>query len=258
MAQISDPEAWINTLIANPRVLQENCGARFHEADVNKDGFLQWSELCELCADLSSFLGIDAPREEKLRIVFDKFDKNHDGKLSPEDFRNLFEAFLKSSLAHLRETRLNKERKALEEERKARVISLEINMISGELLARIDAEPDWTIDRLGGTLAESIKEGTHISKFCSGGQVLNRKLTVLDAGLRNGDVLTAVVVKTPPAWELWNKPPKHTKLACFMYDNRGDGGLFELSCTACGHKWEAGGSTTYYKGPRMCPECEAT
>jgi len=94
---------WVRDILERDARRDEMARSRFRQFDANVNGVLEWSEVCSMVADLCRFLGIEKPSPEKLKVVFDAFDKNRDEVFSEAEFLGFFQAVLKSALPQLEE-----------------------------------------------------------------------------------------------------------------------------------------------------------
>eukprot|EP00928_Gymnodinium_smaydae_P072257 TRINITY_DN55654_c0_g1_i1.p1 TRINITY_DN55654_c0_g1~~TRINITY_DN55654_c0_g1_i1.p1 ORF type:complete len:980 (+),score=325.82 TRINITY_DN55654_c0_g1_i1:61-2940(+) len=85
---------WAKALLENPASVTQLAKKHFRQADTNRSGFLDWSEAPALASRLCDSLSIPTPGEADLRSFFDSADRNHDQKLSSEEFVDFYRNFL--------------------------------------------------------------------------------------------------------------------------------------------------------------------
>lgn len=90
-----DDSEWVKTLLWNPTLFKNHCMSCFTKFDRNQNGTLEWTEVVELVREVSDELGLEEPKEQNLKKIFEKKDANHDGVLSETEFAEFFESYLR-------------------------------------------------------------------------------------------------------------------------------------------------------------------
>jgi len=139
-----------------------------------------------------------------------------------------------------------------QQKRRAHLVPVEVRVMSGKVLAQIDADRDWTLAALADKVARRVPDGSFISGFVLGEQALPLQDTLAAAGLRDGGALTAVIQK--------RQEKMGTKLRIESHDTgHGFACSFTVHCTGCGHSY--GSDSVRYKrsrdGPLKCHNCGA-
>eukprot|EP00747_Dinoflagellata_sp_TGD_P221585 gnl/TRDRNA2_/TRDRNA2_93397_c0_seq1.p1 gnl/TRDRNA2_/TRDRNA2_93397_c0~~gnl/TRDRNA2_/TRDRNA2_93397_c0_seq1.p1 ORF type:complete len:226 (-),score=23.18 gnl/TRDRNA2_/TRDRNA2_93397_c0_seq1:85-762(-) len=98
---ISDPVSWIKLILGNPEMRDHKCNAAFKKFDRNNNGVLEWEELVQVIEMVCKNFDIEVPEEDKLRVMFDNCDKNHDMVLAETEFRKFFVELLEYLLLDL-------------------------------------------------------------------------------------------------------------------------------------------------------------
>mmetsp|Transcript_92295 Transcript_92295/g.261289 ORF Transcript_92295/g.261289 Transcript_92295/m.261289 type:complete len:196 (+) Transcript_92295:84-671(+) len=147
---IAQPAVWVRNLLDSGSTRQQLATTRLRKFDANGDGVLDWTELCNLTFDLCELTGIAQPADERLRVVYDKFDKNHDGVLSEEEFQAYFKMFLRSILPQVEQAEADAEARYIAEQ-EAATAAEEARKIAFD--AAVREECDRRIAAFTGTLA---------------------------------------------------------------------------------------------------------
>ena len=84
----------IQGLLKDPNEVDKVCGNYFFSVDKNKNGVLEFKEIRRILDKFAEDTDTVQESEENIRKAFDQLDTNHDGKISYEEFKNLFQSYL--------------------------------------------------------------------------------------------------------------------------------------------------------------------
>ncbi len=84
----------IQGLLKDPKEIDKVCGNYFFSVDKNKNGVLEFKEIRRILDKFAEDTDTVQESEENIRKAFDQLDTNHDGKISYEEFKNLFQSYL--------------------------------------------------------------------------------------------------------------------------------------------------------------------
>ena len=84
----------IQGLLKDPKEIDKVCGNYFFSVDKNKNGVLEFKEIRKILDKFAEDTDTVQESEENIRKAFDQLDTNHDGKISYEEFKNLFQSYL--------------------------------------------------------------------------------------------------------------------------------------------------------------------
>ena len=84
----------IQGLLKDPKEIDKVCRNYFFSVDKNKNGVLEFKEIRRILDKFAEDTDTVQESEENIRKAFDQLDTNHDGKISYEEFKNLFQSYL--------------------------------------------------------------------------------------------------------------------------------------------------------------------
>ena len=84
----------IQGLLKDPNEIDKVCRNYFFSVDKNKNGVLEFKEIRRILDKFAEDTDTVQESEENIRKAFDQLDTNHDGKISYEEFKNLFQSYL--------------------------------------------------------------------------------------------------------------------------------------------------------------------
>ena len=84
----------IQDLLKDPNEIDKVCRNYFFSVDKNKNGVLEFKEIRRILDKFAEDTDTVQESEENIRKAFDQLDTNHDGKISYEEFKNLFQSYL--------------------------------------------------------------------------------------------------------------------------------------------------------------------
>ena len=84
----------IQGLLKDPKEIDKVCRNYFFSVDKNKNGVLEFKEIRRILDKFAEDTDTIQESEENIRKAFDQLDTNHDGKISYEEFKNLFQSYL--------------------------------------------------------------------------------------------------------------------------------------------------------------------
>ena len=84
----------IQGLLKDPNEIDKVCRNYFFSVDKNKNGVLEFKEIRRILDKFAEDTDTVQESEENIRKAFDQLDTNHDGKISYEEFKNLFQGYL--------------------------------------------------------------------------------------------------------------------------------------------------------------------
>ena len=84
----------IQGLLKDLKEIDKVCGNYFFSVDKNKNGVLEFKEIRRILDKFAEDTDTIQESEENVRKAFDQLDTNHDGKISYEEFKNLFQSYL--------------------------------------------------------------------------------------------------------------------------------------------------------------------
>ena len=84
----------IQGLLKDPNEVDKVCRNYFFSVDKNKNGVLEFKEIRRILDKFAEDTDTVQESEENIRKAFDQLDTNHDGKISYEEFKNLFQSYL--------------------------------------------------------------------------------------------------------------------------------------------------------------------
>ena len=84
----------IQGLLKDTKEIDKVCGNYFFSVDKNKNGVLEFKEIRRILDKFAEDTDTVQESEENIRKAFDQLDTNHDGKISYEEFKNLFQSYL--------------------------------------------------------------------------------------------------------------------------------------------------------------------
>ena len=84
----------IQGLLKDPNEVDKVCGNYFFSVDKNKNGVLEFKEIRRILDKFAEDTDTVQESEENILKAFDQLDTNHDGKISYEEFKNLFQSYL--------------------------------------------------------------------------------------------------------------------------------------------------------------------
>ena len=84
----------IQGLLKDPNEVDKVCRNYFFSVDKNKNGVLEFKEIRRILDKFAEDTDTVQESEENIRKAFDQLDTNHDGKISYEEFINLFQSYL--------------------------------------------------------------------------------------------------------------------------------------------------------------------
>ena len=84
----------IQGLLKDPNEIDKVCRNYFFSVDKNKNGVLEFKEIRRILDKFAEDTDTVQESEENILKAFDQLDTNHDGKISYEEFKNLFQSYL--------------------------------------------------------------------------------------------------------------------------------------------------------------------
>ena len=84
----------IQGLLKDPNEVDKVCRNYFFSVDKNKNGVLEFKEIRRILDKFAEDTDTVQESEENIQKAFDQLDTNHDGKISYEEFKNLFQSYL--------------------------------------------------------------------------------------------------------------------------------------------------------------------
>ena len=84
----------IQGLLKDPNEVEKVCRNNFFSVDKNQNGVLEFKEIRRILDKFAEDNNVVQESEEIILKVFDQLDTNHGGKISYEEFKNLFQSQL--------------------------------------------------------------------------------------------------------------------------------------------------------------------
>lgn len=173
---IPGPVLWVQHLLDSNYTRHQLAKARFKQFDANGNGVLEWTQLCNLTLALCEQMGIAQPANDKLRVVYDEFDKNQDGVLSEDEFQAFFKTVLKASLPS--SFKAPSYQRAPPPGRTPREIR--VRDLAGKLLCSDRELPDQTVSAVKDFIAPLAQIPKYKQQLVVGGEILKDKMAISD------------------------------------------------------------------------------
>lgn len=84
----------LRALLNDHEGFTEACTCNLSKFDANRDGVLDFAEVCQLSQAMSESVKLDPPKEDRLRRAFEHFDRNSDGVIDMHEFGIFFRKYL--------------------------------------------------------------------------------------------------------------------------------------------------------------------
>ena len=75
--------------ILNKETFNAMLDKTFHDADLNKNNYIEKDELTSLLKSIYATIGLPAPSQSDVELELKRLDKNKDKKLSKDEFKSL-------------------------------------------------------------------------------------------------------------------------------------------------------------------------
>ena len=84
----------IQELLQDPTKIDKTCRDFFFSVDKNKNGVLEYKEIKKILSKFAENTDTIIEPDDEIKKAFELLDTNHDGKISFEEFKTLFQQYL--------------------------------------------------------------------------------------------------------------------------------------------------------------------